>query len=510
MPALSDEAMGWLAYLHRKVGFGGTWSKDDVPHEAWDDRSFTPSGNFPRYDISWASWSLALMAETTPAWRETYTGILGYMAERYLEYWALYEWLEHRGDDPMRDRYPPEWASGLPPDLVGRYNISGWAGNGMGGYEYDPDPVRGGGQNLMYKGYLNLALSLYAYVSGDDRYDRPFDVVYDEDHVFRYDHRELNELIARQWREFWPGIACEAGKIFPWCNNLTGTAVRLFDTMHGTSLSYAYDNWKRYASRHYFQAGTETGPIESVTNYYDPGIDFHLNAPDLQGATIYAPVTWHGIGLDRPLFERMYEGMLRHFLREQPDGTAYLSPVPGMDVDANAATGLGAACALELGDRETYSALRGWIEASYEPTWDDEHGEFSFGFGLDERWPRGQYNGWVMPAFVLERPGQWQALHTHPNTAKFREPTLEGVDYPTVRVRQAFYDSAERVLNVAVTSADERALGRPTTLTISNLLDGAQYRLQLDGQVVDAGPPRDGRIVVATTVGAHTLVVQRV
>ncbi|WP_399896443.1 hypothetical protein ACGH7X_41395 [Streptomyces sp. BBFR51] len=509
VPSLSDEAIGWLAHLNRKVDFGGTWTIEDTPHESWDDRSFTPFGNFARYDLTWSQWSLALMAETTPAWREIYTKILGFSSDRYLEYWSLYEWLEHRGDDPMRDSYPPEWLAAFPPGQERNYNTAGWAGNGSGGYEYDPDPVRGAGQNLMYKGYLNLTLSLYSYVSGDDRYDRPFDVVYDSENSFRYDHRELNELIARQWRAFWPGIACEAGKIFPWCNALTGGAVRLFDVMHGTDLLSAFDNWKRYGRRHYFPVNEESGRVDALTGFYDPNHDFNLNKPHLQSAGLYAPLLWHSIGLDLPLAERMYEGMLHHFLREQPDGTAFLSPLPGMDIDANTATGLAAACALELGDRATYSALRGFIEANYEPTWDDEHGEFSFGFGLGENWPRGQYNAWLMPAFTGASPGRWHGLHSSPNTGKFHEPTLEGVDYPTVRVRQAYYDAGTRTLNVAITTADADSAGRPTALTVSQLIDQAHYQVLLDGEPVDVGRPRGGKIVVPTTVGAHTLLVRQ-
>jgi hypothetical protein len=509
VPTLSDEAIGWLTHLNRKVGYGGTWRITDKPHESWDDRSFTPMGNFPRYDFSWNQWSLALMAETTPAWRETYSTILKFMSDRYLEYWSLYEWLEHKGDDPMRDQYPPEWKPRFPPGLFGKYNSIGWAGNGYGPFEYDPDPVRGGGQNLMYKGYLDLTLSLYAYVSGDDTFDRPFDVVYDDDTSFRYDHRELNELIARQWRDYWPGIACEAGKIFPWCNNLTGTAVRLFDIMHGTNLALPYYNWKRYARRNYFPVDETTGRVDRVDGFYDPVIDWHGTTGGSQAATSYAPVLWHAIGLDRELAERIYEGMLYHFLREQPDGTAYLAPVESMDIDASAPTGLAAACALELGDYETHSALRAWIERNYEPTWTDD-GEFYFGFGLDEQWPRGQYNGWVMPAVTIARPGQWHDLLHKPQTSKFREPTLEGVDFPTVLVRQAYYDRQDRTLSVAITSAARSSLGTPTTLEITNLVDRAEYETRVDGSVVEDLRSTNGKITISTSVGPHTVSVQRI
>ena len=87
--ALSAEAMGWLAHLHRKVSLGGTWTKHDVIGPQWDTRSFEPTMHYARYELTWLSWSMGLMAETTPAWREEYARILGFLADRYLEYLSL-------------------------------------------------------------------------------------------------------------------------------------------------------------------------------------------------------------------------------------------------------------------------------------------------------------------------------------------------------------------------------------------------------------------------------------
>src|SRR5688572_24318942 len=52
-PALTDEAMGWLAYQNRRATeFGGTWSREDLVHAAWDNYSGEPIDNYYRYDLT--------------------------------------------------------------------------------------------------------------------------------------------------------------------------------------------------------------------------------------------------------------------------------------------------------------------------------------------------------------------------------------------------------------------------------------------------------------------------
>ena len=55
---------------------------------------------------------------------------------------------------------------------------------------------------LTAKGYLNLVVSFYNYITGDATYDEPFKVQYDANTVYTYDHRSLNELIAKHNRYY--------------------------------------------------------------------------------------------------------------------------------------------------------------------------------------------------------------------------------------------------------------------------------------------------------------------
>lgn len=504
--ALSDEALGWLAHLHRKVTLGGTWTKEDTVGPQWDTTSFVPTMGYARYEPTWLAWSMGLMVETTPAWREEYQRVLGFLSDRLMEYWSIYEWIEHRGDDPGRADYPAGYRVMIPDGWFGRYNLPGWAGNGSRGHRYDPDPIRAGGQfGLMYKGYLNLVLSMYAYVADDGKYERPFTVTYDERNQWRYTQRQLNALLAEQWRAHEEGIACEVTKVYPWCNTLSGAGVRLYDGLRGTRFVEAYYDWQRYYLQHYVGSTTGSEP-DWLMGYFDPDLNVGLPDRGRQNGGNWMATAWHGLAADPGLFEPLARSALRIFYREGTGG-GYFSANGAADVDLNIVTGLGAALAAELGDEARHRQAREWIMTRYQPVWDRARGEFAFGFGLDEPWPRGQLNAWVMPALLVTHAGQWRRLFQTPNTTKFSEPTVEGVDFPTVRVRQARFDRSTGHLQVAITTMDERRRGQPTHFRVARLPIGSRPVV-----IVDDRPGRplvadQGVITVDTTVGDHRITV---
>jgi len=503
---LSDEALGWLAHLHRKVSLGGTWHKEDKVGPQWDTTSFAPTMQYARYELTWLSWSMGLMAETTPAWREEYARILGFLGDRYLEYWSFWEWVEHRGDDPGRGEYPAALKGIIPEGWWGRYNLPGWAGNGSQGQPFDMDPIRAAGRyGLMYKGYLNLVLSMYGYVTDDGKYERPFTIRYDDAHQWRYTQRGLNRLLADQWRSHEEGIACEVAKVYPWCNALSGAGVLLYDRLRGTRYSEPYFRWQRYYAKHF--VGPAAATPEWLMGYYDPINRIGLRDDKTGNGGNWMPTAWHGLAADPTVFEPLARGAMTRFYRGQPDGSGYFSLRGTADVDMNIVTGLGAAIAAELGDAERHRAALAWIQARYEPRWDRDLGEFAFGFGLGEAWPRGQMNAWVMPALLVRYPGHWRRIFQAPNTAKFREPTLEGVDFPTLRIRRARFDGARRTLEVATTTMNESQRGRPTSLRVTRLAPGSRVTV-----VTDGGPGVElradtGSVTIPTTVDDHRIVV---
>ena len=89
------------------------------------------------------------------------------------------------------------------------------------------------------------------------------------------------------------------------------------------------------------------------------------------------------------------------------------------------------------------------IEASFEPTWDRERpGEFTWGMGLDEPHPRGQFNAFLAAAEAAG-PGRWTRLSAGP-----LEPCaqIEGVDFPAVALRRAEWHDGTLHLSLAPTN----------------------------------------------------------
>ncbi len=434
-------------------------------------------------------------------WREEYARILGFLADRYLEYWSFYEWVEHRGDDPKRGDYPKGFERMLPDGQSGHYNLPGWAGNGSRKEPYDPDPIRAGGRfGLMYKGYLNLVLSMYRYVSDDGKYDRPFEVRYDEKLAWSWDHRKLNQLLADQWRAHEEGIACEVSKVYPWCNTLSGAATRLYDAFHGTRFADPYYRWQRYYAAHYVGSDQGNGP-DWLMGYYDP--DLKVGRPDHGRANVgnWVPTLWHGVAMDEALFRPLYDTMIRSHYRPQGDGTAHLAAMGGTDVDLSIVTGLGAALARDMGDTDKADAMARWIEAKYEPLRDHERGEFAYGFGFNEAWPRGQYNAWVMPSHLVTHPGHWRGIFQRPNVAKFSQPTVEGIDFPSVRVRVARYAAARKRLDVELAAGTPDAVGRPMAFRVTRLVRGGRYTVVANDAPGVERRATDGTLAIRTTAG---------
>src|SRR5260370_16718373 len=72
----------------------------------WYDKSTPPTLCFARFDLIDSSYAMALMAETTPAWRQVYGSILDQLLMRYGTYWGAIDWQTQLGHDPQRGNYP--------------------------------------------------------------------------------------------------------------------------------------------------------------------------------------------------------------------------------------------------------------------------------------------------------------------------------------------------------------------------------------------------------------------
>ncbi len=103
-------------------------------------------------------------------------------------------------------------------------------------------------------------------------------------------------------------------------------------------------------------------------------------------------------------------------------------------IRASRAYGASLLLAREWGLDDIEANLVEAIEASYQPTWGRERpGEFTWGLGLDEEHPRGQFNAFLAAAEAAG-PGRWTRLSTAPLD---RCPQAVDVDFPRLALRRA-------------------------------------------------------------------------
>ena len=115
---------------------------------------------------------------------------------------------------------------------------------------------------------------------------------------------------------------------------------------------------------------------------------------------------------------------------------------------------------------ELEERLVGAIEASYEPTWDPASGEFTWGLGLGETHPRGQFNAFLAAAEAAG-PGRWERLSAAPIE---RQPQVVGVDFPNVALRTAEWQNGSLHLELDVHDED------PSSRTMFRII-GAEPRI---------------------------------
>lgn len=465
-PSLGTRAVGWLRHIHRKATTTDDWSEDGAPHEWWDQKSQEPLLSFPRFDLSESSYAIGIMADQTPAWRELYAEILEGFARRHITYWAAVDWLSQFGDDPRRGSYPQAWIDAYIPDaLVGRYNTPGWVANGIAPYGLQPDPIAADG-NLFFKGWLNLVQSLHAYVTGKDEWGDPFLVAGVDRSRFEWTQHRLVDLLVKQWTDNPLGPHCENTKIWPFCLSAAGLGLQLYDKMFRRSSHDVYDNWLLTNKSRYF--ATEGGALKSVAFYYDPIIG-HTQWQQPFGAL---PVCFY-LAPQEPVFaEFLYHGAVTSLGWNDPKKPIVQIP------EARRMT-VALAVAREFGDDVTRARLESYAEEHFEPRFFGD-GEFGFWFKLGEPWPRGQLSASAMVAEV-GKPGAWTQLFRHPNLRKFLQPTVEGVDYPTLGVTQAWNDLSAGVLHIATYAGDSARAGQATSFRVRGIPDTARVEVRCDG-----------------------------
>lgn len=552
-PSLTEEALGQLKLAWRLAHERDDWTKGGRISDGFDRWSGYPYMAKFTYDLTYAVRMLAKMAQATPAWREVYVDAGDRFASRMTQFAGWYDWVEQKGLDPNRASYPYlYYRHTMPPGMAGVYNAPGYAGNGLqtympgllqslviapadpnpvhpyfyphspaaSGRVYDPDPVyANGSSNMMYRGYFLEQLAHLRRISGDLKYDAPLDLVYDDKIRYQYSAEQIAAGLAEQLRAPMDangsslrfGIDCEVGKVFPACVSVGGLGMLLYDQVHGTDFVGAYEEWLDFA-KDAFIAGDpdEDGYFRWQTIYYDRDINYPMNRPETQ-FPLFAAIVAHQVSVfDRPWAERVYEGVLRYHGRQEADGSLRIvlpkEIVGPADIHDLWATVACLACAHEFGDDERVGQFMSWMDQRYQPTY--ENGEFYWWFGVDEAWPRGIPNHWAALS-LIGGPGDFARMYRDGDMRRFDEPTVTGIDYPAVTVRQAYWDRDRSILSVGTCrGSDDIPAGSPTAFQISQL-SSLDCEITCDGEAfADWSPGSSGEITIRTTVDDHLFLVR--
>ena len=76
------------------------------------------------------------------------------------------------------------------------------------------DPIGTDGY-LFFKGFFLVILGLHLYVTGDEKWNEPFDMVHDGENTFTWSHSRIAEFLFDQWSGRPQGPHCENTKIWP-------------------------------------------------------------------------------------------------------------------------------------------------------------------------------------------------------------------------------------------------------------------------------------------------------
>ncbi len=471
---LNKRTRGWLRFIWEKATTEDDWSSSGEPLPWWDRTTTPPMCSFPRFDLSETSYALPLMADQTPAWREVYTRIADELVGRYATFWGAVDWLSLIGHDPHQDQYPPEWLVFMPEHVRGRYDPPGWTANGVEPWGLQPDPIGADG-NLFFRGFFNLLLGTYSYVSGDDKWEKPFQVTGYNDRLFQWTQHSITEFIEDQWSERPQGPNCENTKIWPYCLSAAGLSLQLHDKIFGGNSHWVYDQWIEFAKKHFATRNT-SGDITSFAFYYDPLEQFAYSPPaGLAGLSMLAPLFY--LYPQAPEFGlELYEAGIRDLRWDDPAKSIFQAFNDPRWITMTLML------AREVGDLTTESRLMAVADKEFGPDFfGDDEDRFAWTFGLDDPHPRGQLNGLLILREIGER-GAWTNIYKGRHDPQFQLPTVEGVDFPNLGISEAHNIVTEGALHMSTYAATATKRGQTTSWKITQLPNSAGVTVLRDGE----------------------------
>jgi hypothetical protein len=140
--------------------------------------------------------------------------------------------------------------------------------------------------------------------------------------------------------------------------------------------------------------------------------------------------------------------------------------------------------AREMGDTAVADKLKAAADRESSPRFFGQQNEM-FGWWTNypkEGHPRGQASATLMVS-EIGRGGDWMRAFEVPHMDKFTAPTVEGVDFPSMGLYQAWNDAPSGTLNVGTYAAAPDKRGASTSFKVTNLPNATAVRITMDGQV---------------------------
>jgi hypothetical protein len=476
---LTLENLGMLNYLR------GVLVQPASRWEGFYD-PLSASMNFAlRYQLAFATYALAAMAQRTPAYRAPYAEAMRAAIERMLSVEAWGYW-----------RAPAQEGPG---GLTSSGHIAVLVSPHMRAEAGPPsDPIAR--DNLQYSGHLGVMLGLYEKLTGDTRYDSPFTLRDPGSGVeYSYTHDEVAGRIHSQMqRNSFGGVCCEPGMAYVPCNNYALGSNTLHDALHGTDYSRDNARWLKTVRARMVLKGPAMRGVFGTAYMKDLKLatPIAFNFTDAWGLAFLLP-------FDRPLVRRLY-GRFKKRGVERVDGTTRVgssSMSERMEIsDVGINTGFGAILAQGMGDTVLAASFHHYAEGSLGPTWEGDRLSYAGA-------PRTLHTTALFALAAAIEPGgaDFARLFTAPpDRALPDSPSVTSLEAPRgVGVTRAKYDPATRTLTVAV-----RQVGSPAGLRDARPLDaaltiaraGTSPHVEVDGIAVATVPIEDGSLRIVLRV----------
>lgn len=477
-PYLDEKQLGGLRHIISLADqLHGEWSKMGTkePDQEGDDAY--------RYQLAFMTYTLGLAQyHYLPAYRELFqhssTRLIDKMLRR--EVWGYWE------NTSRGSKY-------LNPDLVELRE--GWV-----------DPVKR--ENIMYSGHLLAMVGMYSSLYRDNRYDKPGALTFNFDPVFRgfghekfdYDFTKLTDVIYQQMEENdWLGVPCEPNAIFVICNQMPLLGFKFYDQVHNTN--YATATGKYMSS---WQKKGWLTKEQSFISYYLVQQDKVQAEPSSAYIDAWTGTYMHA--WNREFVRSIYPTQRDRWIKKLNDGTLSVSVGEEAELVATADFGALATYAAEVGDSDSVNRLLAYADKYMNPKWYD--GKYYYPrqdsmYDNDENlifMPRVTGNALLTFARLNVENGLW-SLYNKPLAEQYlSQPYIDGVNYPEIIVRRAYYDKAKNVLALTlVSSASVVKEYKSTSFNIRNLNDEQPYELVIDGRsygVLGRGRPNSEKRIV--------------